>query len=238
MSGTCVRSSPASNPRLDPIIIDTNMHGIILKWNNAGTTLAVSGVQTAKNSAGEEKLLSVVQFYTSSGHFLRFLKVPGKAISALSWEHNGLRIALAVDSFIYFANIRPDHAYTLFAGDVLVYVYNRVERVDSILVFWNSKSEEKYVKYVSGGVHSIHSFGEFCLVVTDGPDGYILTVYNAIGTCVESRSIPYEPKSVAMTRTHIILAFPDFVMSWQFRGAQSVSSKFDGIGTYTFSYTF
>lgn len=37
------------------------------------------------------------------------LKVPGKHMSALSWEGGGLKIALAVDSFIYFANIRPDY---------------------------------------------------------------------------------------------------------------------------------
>jgi hypothetical protein len=37
------------------------------------------------------------------------LKVPGKQMSALSWEGGGLKIALAVDSFIYFANIRPDY---------------------------------------------------------------------------------------------------------------------------------
>lgn len=40
---------------------------------------------------------------------LRTLKVPGKQISALSWEGSGLKIALAVDSYIYFANIRPDY---------------------------------------------------------------------------------------------------------------------------------
>lgn len=40
---------------------------------------------------------------------LRTLKVPGKQIAALSWEGSGLKIALAVDSYIYFANIRPDY---------------------------------------------------------------------------------------------------------------------------------
>jgi hypothetical protein len=37
------------------------------------------------------------------------LKVPGKQMCSLSWEGGGLKIALAVDSFIYFANIRPDY---------------------------------------------------------------------------------------------------------------------------------
>ena len=50
-----------------------------------------------------------VQFYTPLGQHLRSLRVPGSSISGLSWEGGGLRIALAVDSFIYFANIRPDY---------------------------------------------------------------------------------------------------------------------------------
>lgn len=30
-------------------------------------------------------------------------------MSGVAWEGGGLRIALAVESFIYFANIRPDY---------------------------------------------------------------------------------------------------------------------------------
>ena len=40
---------------------------------------------------------------------LRTLKVPGKQMTAVAWEGGGLRIGLAVDSYIYFANIRPDY---------------------------------------------------------------------------------------------------------------------------------
>ena len=43
---------------------------------------------------------------------LRTLKVPGKQIYGCSWEGGSLRVALAVDSFIYFANIRPDYKVT------------------------------------------------------------------------------------------------------------------------------
>ena len=40
---------------------------------------------------------------------LRTLKVPGKQLYACSWEGSNLRISLAIDSFIYFANLRPDY---------------------------------------------------------------------------------------------------------------------------------
>lgn len=37
------------------------------------------------------------------------LKVPGREITSLDWEKASLRLALAVDSHLYFANIRPNY---------------------------------------------------------------------------------------------------------------------------------
>lgn len=54
-------------------------------------------------------IFSVIFLFLFWNKHLRTLKVPGKQISALSWEGGGLKIALAVDSYIYFANIRPDY---------------------------------------------------------------------------------------------------------------------------------
>ena len=63
--------------------------------------------------------LSFFKVYKTSGEKLTFtffffqhmrtLKVPGKEMFSCSWEGGSLRIALAVDSFIYFANIRLDY---------------------------------------------------------------------------------------------------------------------------------
>ena len=44
---------------------------------------------------------------------LHTLRIPGKTVSGITWELNSLRIALAVDSYIYFANIRHDYKVTL-----------------------------------------------------------------------------------------------------------------------------
>lgn len=44
---------------------------------------------------------------TLTGEHLRTLRVPGGGISGISWEGNGLRLALAVDSYVYFANVGP-----------------------------------------------------------------------------------------------------------------------------------
>tara|TARA_B110000971_G_C19773788_1_gene392072 strand:- start:383 stop:556 length:174 start_codon:yes stop_codon:yes gene_type:complete len=54
----------------------------------------------------------------------------------MSWEGSGLRIALAVDAYIYFANIRPDYVWDWF-GNTLVYAYNKADRTDVCVTFWN-----------------------------------------------------------------------------------------------------
>ncbi|TPX70337.1 hypothetical protein SpCBS45565_g01735 [Spizellomyces sp. 'palustris'] len=207
-----------------PIIIDTNLRHLNMKWNNNGSLLVVAGVQYARNAQGEEKEINVVQFYDPYGQFLRLLKVPGKRISSLSWEYSGLRIALAVDSFIYFANVRPDYKWTFFAGDVLAYTYHRPDRTENALTFWNTKTNEKYTKPISK-LLLMTSFGEHSLLVTkmdeEGTDQYILTVVNAIGTPQESKYIEFEPKFAAITKHHVFVASSDIVLHWHFKVAAS-----------------
>ena len=108
------------------------------KWSHDGSILAVAGTMTV-SGVGTEKDSNVVQFYTPYGEHLRTLKVPGKQITACAWEGGSLRIALSVDSFIYFANIRPDYKWAYFAN-VVVYTYNRAEKQDTAVVFWNHKT--------------------------------------------------------------------------------------------------
>jgi WD repeat-containing protein 35 len=88
----------------------------------------------------------MVQFYSPYGQHLRTLKVPGGGIQALSWEGGSLRVALAVESFIYFANIRPDYRWGFF-GDTLVASYATPERTDSTVLFWNLSTDERTVKH-------------------------------------------------------------------------------------------
>ena len=68
------------------------------------------------------------------------VQVPGSGISALSWEGGSLRVALAVDSYIYFANIRPDYKWGFF-GDTLVCAYTQPDRSDQTVMFWNTKTD-------------------------------------------------------------------------------------------------
>jgi WD repeat-containing protein 35 len=80
---------------------------------------------------------------------LRSLKIPGTNISGLSWEYNGLRISFAVDSFVYFANVRQDYLWSFFAKDTIAYTFQKSESCDKSLVFWNLKTTDVYSRNVT-----------------------------------------------------------------------------------------
>lgn len=74
-----------------------------VKWNPNGNVLAIAGSSLEDAEGGK----GVVQFYNSMGQHLRNLKVPSYTgvVNSVTWEGFGLRIALAVDTNILFANI-------------------------------------------------------------------------------------------------------------------------------------
>ena len=102
-----------------PIIIDTGMTVSSVAWSDNGSALAISGAFKG-NSQGSSA--SGVNFYSPYGQHLRTMRVPGPGVNALAWEGKGLRLVLVVDSFMYFANVRPDYRWGYF-GNILVYSF-------------------------------------------------------------------------------------------------------------------
>eukprot|EP00741_Cyanophora_paradoxa_P024440 tig00022075_g23597.t1 len=214
-----------------PVIIDTGMRTSRVKWNSAGTVLAVCGQQTTSGQSGEARDVSMVQFFSPMGQHLRTLKVPapgGSGISALSWEGGGLRIALAVDSYIYFANIRPDYKWGYF-NKTLVYAFNKPDRPEHCVIFWDTKTDERYVKYVKKLI-AIQAAGEHCVLATKADDAsgqHILILCNAIGSPVDSKYIDVEPIYISMTPYHVTVASEDTVYVWQYRTVLSKLTSVD-----------
>ena len=86
-----------------PDLIETKLSLLAMSFSPNGLYIACSGT---RRLAGKEAPL--IEFYSAAGQHLRTLKVPG-IVKALSWEP--LRVAMAIDSFIYFANVRPDYLW-------------------------------------------------------------------------------------------------------------------------------
>lgn len=206
----------------NPVIIDTMMNVVSIQWNQCGSVLAVAGSIRASSS---EKEFNVVQFYTPFGEHLRTLKVPGKQMTAVAWEGGGLRIALAVDSSIFFANIRPDYKWG-YCSSTVVYACTKPERQEYCVVFWDTKNNEKFVKYVKS-LMSITTSGDFCILATKADDThpqYVLVLCNSIGTPLDSKYTDIDPLFVTMTKTHVIVASKEAFYMWQYRVAKKLTA--------------
>ena len=107
----------------NPVLITTGLKRVCAcKWNAKGDVLAVAGTQSVVSKSTERRQeMSMILFYTPNGQHLRTLKVSSSPINTLSWERSGLRIALTVENYIFFANVRPDYKWAFFSN-TLVYV--------------------------------------------------------------------------------------------------------------------
>jgi len=206
-----------------PILLNTNMTIVSAKWNHNGSVLALAGSQKVAN---QDKEINCVQFYNPFGEHLRTLKVPGKEMKSVSWEGGSLRISLAVDSFIYFANIRPDYKWGYFANTI-VYAFTKPDRQEWCVIFWDTKGNERYVKYVRNLIN-IAASGDHCTLVTKADDAnsqYVLVLCNAIGTPLDSRYIDIDPIYISMTAGHVVAASKEAFYIWQYKTVKKFPSS-------------
>lgn len=200
----------------NPILVDTNMTAVCCKWNHNGSVLAVVGSMVLP---GESHEVNVIQFFTPFGEHVRTLKIPGEAVTSCAWEGGSLRIALTVDSHIYFANIRPDYKWTsMNNGRVIVYAYTKPERQGTSICFWDTKNSDTYVKQVPG-LLAITACAGFCVLALRSEDGkrYKLLLCNSISTLVDTKYIDIEPNWLAMNSTHVFVASKNNFLIWGFK---------------------
>lgn len=199
----------------NPVLIDTGMKLTHCQWNNNGTLLALAGIETTEVE-GKPKESTKIQFYTPYGMNRRSLKVPGGPLEGIAWEGNGLRIAMAVGSHIFFASVRPDYRWGYFSN-TLVYSYTRPDREDNSVMFYNVISHEKYIKYANRLI-DIKAYGDHCVLVTKAEDSnqHIVILCNAIGSPLENRYIDITPDHLFMNKQFIIVASSTMIYVWQF----------------------
>uniref|UniRef100_A0A7M5VC06 Anaphase-promoting complex subunit 4 WD40 domain-containing protein n=1 Tax=Clytia hemisphaerica TaxID=252671 RepID=A0A7M5VC06_9CNID len=207
----------------EPVLLNITMTIVSLKWSCKGDVLAIAGSQ---KTSSQDRDVNIVQFYNPFGQHLRTLKVPGKEMKAVSWEGSSLRISLAVDSFIYFANIRPDYKWGYFAN-TLVYAFTKPERSEWVVIFRDTKSNERYVKYVRNLI-SITAAAEHCVLVTRADDAnmqHVLVLCNAIGTPLDSRYIGIEPCFMAMTAGYVVAASREAFYTWNYKSTRKFNTS-------------
>ncbi|RNF26815.1 WD repeat domain 35 [Trypanosoma conorhini] len=210
-----------------PYIIDNGIPVSSIAWNPQGTIFVVCGVTSTAAMLGEAAATSspsahtpsmvVAQFFNTDGIHLRTLRVSGQHCGGVTWEGDGLRVCVAIDAALYFANVRPAYNYTYFAKTV-VFAFHRPDRVEQGVMFWNTRSNERVIRYFRG-LFYIDSCKDACVIVNSSGDGRhrVVQLLNAIGSPLETRMLEMEPLVCGMNSAHIVLADEENIYVWQFR---------------------
>lgn len=216
-----------------PVIIDCGMLANACDWNHDGTILAVCG--TVENVTEGNQ----VMFFGPTGTHLRTLKLPGKEITALSWEGRSLRIALSVDSFIYFANIRSDYMWCYF-GKTVAYIAADPGHYGASMVFWDTASNQCFKKAIDTPL-GLASNADHCVVAVESrklsprdPNAaevtafrdkfYQLLICNSMSSTVDARYIDICPYYVTMNTTYVVVASKEQFLLWHYHTPKGASS--------------
>ncbi|XP_052755518.1 WD repeat-containing protein 35 isoform X1 [Galleria mellonella] len=181
----------------DSVVVETNMVAIDCHWNHNGTVLAAAGTSDQTN---------VVQFFTAYGEHIRTLRVPGGTLRALSWEKRSLRLAIAIDSFIYFANVKPDHKYT-FYGNTLAFVSGT-----ETVTFWDTDTHQSWINHIPD-VIDMSGVSEYCVIATLST----LIISNQQGIQCDAKPVTIPVSYVTInSKAIVVAASKDSFLIWKF----------------------
>ncbi|KAL3289754.1 hypothetical protein HHI36_023149 [Cryptolaemus montrouzieri] len=208
----------------DPIVLNTGMIIVHCSWNHNGSLLAITGHQVC-----DEKHSNLVQFYNPFGEHVRTLKVPGLAITSCVWDGSSLKVALAVDSFIYFANIRPDYKWCYFKNTI-VYTSCKAHKSGICLSFWDIVNNQIHTQNIPV-LLAIAGCGDYCVLCTVSDSAeetggkYGLILCNTVGTSVGAKYVDIPIKFVAMSSIYVIAASKDNFLIWQYKTPKTVGAE-------------
>lgn len=122
---------------------------------------------------------------------------------------------MATDSLLYIVTVRPSYFFAA-CSKAIVYAFQSNEGCHS-LMFWDPEMDERHVK-ASQPVFALAGHGLYTLAVTKAAawGKYDATIFNSIGSPVDSRSLHFEPTIAALTGTHAVICSADVVYVWNF----------------------
>lgn len=228
-----------------PKIINAEIRISSVDWNYSGTMFAVVGNSKLSEETGNGK--NFLKLYDSNGDLLQIVKVPGNEIYDCSWDRTGLRLALTVDSYIFFANVKQNYEWGsminsivfAFPTNVMAGDYNVVGRR---LIFWERKTNSQYTIEVNGfcqlttwthccGVVSriteqiSSNFGSESINGKSRPnDLHSLVLYNSIGTLIDRHLVNLKVKHCSLNSNRMVVASNDSFYVWQFK-QQSIAAN-------------
>lgn len=231
-----------------PTIINTDVIISCISWNHTASVLAVCGRDRDSKSL-------LVKFYSPYGDLLQTLRLPGRNLTDVSWEKEGLRIAIAIDTYLFIASVKPQYEWAFF-GDTLAYTLSKgvsdgslSESIDpghsdpntSTIIFCNLKSGTRKLKHMKN-LLCIAGCGHHCVIAVKGESdqlvksldprllGSNLILCNSLGTSTENRVIEVTANCICMTTSLVIVGSKDTLITWTYdslNSSQSMRPTFD-----------
>ncbi|XKL59501.1 hypothetical protein PGB90_000517 [Kerria lacca] len=208
----------------DPIILDTGMHATKCQWNPDGSILAIIGSTVV---LGDTKETNIIQFFSPLGEHIRTLKLPGSSVADCSWEGHSMKIAMAIDSSLYFANIHANYKWCYFSNTVVFSSKNN-KQSETVVTFWDLKNNESYQKTVKS-LLSVSSYKDHCVLATEIDNSitqYSLMICNSLTTVIDCKYMDLKPMWVSMNNTYVFAASQENFIMWHYLTPKSRSSMF------------
>lgn len=115
-------------------------------------------------------------------------------------------MSIGAASNIYCAAIKPNYKWCYLSNGTIVFGYQKSDRIDFCLVFWEPKSDRKVFKYVKD-LAEVKGEGEYCAVFSKIDDDATVQIdlCNSIGTTLETKFVNLDVIAYHMSKTHIII---------------------------------
>lgn len=141
---------------------------------------------------------------------------------------------MAVDSFIYFANIRSDYLWSYF-GKTVAFLQSDNIREGSTITFWDTVSNQCFIKQVDN-VLGMASTTEHCAIAvecirqpddkdepTDG-ERFQLLVCNTMSTTVDAKYTDLRPHFLSINSSYVVIASKEQFLLWQYHTPKRIAA--------------
>lgn len=121
---------------------------------------------------------------------------------------------------LYVLSVRPSYKHAT-CGSTLVYSHQLPGRPEHLLAFWNTKTNDLSVKS-SAEVLTLAAHGAHAVVVSRSSQyaKFVVTLFDTVGSPVDTRSLHFEPSVASMTATHVVVGSADVLFVWQYRSPE------------------
>ncbi|XP_046911602.2 intraflagellar transport protein Oseg4 isoform X2 [Dermatophagoides farinae] len=209
-----------------------------IEWNYNGDMFAVTGSTGNKN---------FIKIYNDQAQLLTVTKIPGNEVYDCSWEKNSRKLVLAVDSFMYFANLKCRISWC-FLSNSIAFLRNNFDdeqKKKRSLMFWELKTNKRNERSADNFIQ-MACWHHYCVVVdkmdklqsnnnknntlennqsSSNKDVYCLNLYNSIGTLIDYHLTDLQQiKFCCMNSNRVIVASDNSFYVWPFKQLYNANS--------------